>query len=76
MTTYKLCLLPGDGIGPEIIAEGVKVLDAVEILSHELAHVAVGADHEHDEVWEAAFDAIFKEYNRIGDEMFDKEGEK
>ena len=28
-TTYKICLLPGDGIGPEIIAEGVKVLDAV-----------------------------------------------
>ena len=29
MTTYNICLLPGDGIGPEIIAEGVKVLDAV-----------------------------------------------
>ncbi len=29
MTAYKICLLPGDGIGPEIIAEGVKVLDAV-----------------------------------------------
>ena len=29
MTTFKICLLPGDGIGPEIIAEGVKVLDAV-----------------------------------------------
>ncbi|WP_165062385.1 MULTISPECIES: 3-isopropylmalate dehydrogenase [unclassified Adlercreutzia] len=29
MTSYKICLLPGDGIGPEIIAEGVKVLDAV-----------------------------------------------
>lgn len=27
--TYRICLLPGDGIGPEIIAEGVKVLDAV-----------------------------------------------
>ena len=27
--TYNICLLPGDGIGPEIIAEGVKVLDAV-----------------------------------------------
>ncbi len=26
---YKICLLPGDGIGPEIIAEGVKVLDAL-----------------------------------------------
>lgn len=29
MTSYKICLLPGDGIGPEIIAEGVKVLDAI-----------------------------------------------
>ena len=28
-TTYKICLLPGDGIGPEIIAEAVKLLDAV-----------------------------------------------
>ena len=26
---YNICLLPGDGIGPEIIAEGCKVLDAV-----------------------------------------------
>lgn len=29
MSAYKICLLPGDGIGPEIIAEGVKVLNAV-----------------------------------------------
>lgn len=29
MTEYSICLLPGDGIGPEIIAEGTKVLDAV-----------------------------------------------
>ena len=27
--TYKICSLPGDGIGPEIIAEGKKVLEAV-----------------------------------------------
>lgn len=27
---YKIALLPGDGIGPEIIAEAVKVLKAVE----------------------------------------------
>lgn len=25
--TYKICLLPGDGIGPEIVAEAVKVLE-------------------------------------------------
>lgn len=30
MTTYKIALLPGDGVGPEIIAEGVKVLKAIE----------------------------------------------
>jgi len=28
-TTYRICLLPGDGIGPEITAEAVKVLDAI-----------------------------------------------
>lgn len=27
--SYRICLLPGDGIGSEIIAEGVKVLDAI-----------------------------------------------
>ncbi len=28
MTQYKIPVLPGDGIGPEIIAEGMKVIDA------------------------------------------------
>ncbi len=27
--SYRICLLPGDGIGPEIMAEAVKVLDAI-----------------------------------------------
>ncbi|NTU70937.1 MAG: 3-isopropylmalate dehydrogenase [Coriobacteriia bacterium] len=27
--TYRICLLPGDGIGPEITAEAVKVLGAI-----------------------------------------------
>jgi len=29
MTTYRICLLPGDGIGPEITAEAVKVLGVI-----------------------------------------------
>ena len=29
MTTYRICLLPGDGIGPEITAEAVKVLGII-----------------------------------------------
>jgi len=29
MTTYRICLLPGDGIGPEIMAEAAKVLGVI-----------------------------------------------
>lgn len=28
-TTYSIAVIPGDGIGPEVVAEAVKVLDAV-----------------------------------------------
>ncbi|MBS7655701.1 isocitrate/isopropylmalate dehydrogenase family protein [Candidatus Bathyarchaeota archaeon] len=28
MVTYKISVIPGDGIGPEVIAEGIKVIDA------------------------------------------------
>ncbi len=30
MTTYKIALLPGDGIGEETCIEAVKVLDKIE----------------------------------------------
>jgi len=30
MKTYKIAVLPGDGTGPEVVAEGVKVLQALE----------------------------------------------
>ena len=32
MKTYRIALIPADGIGPEVITEGVKVLDAVAAL--------------------------------------------
>ena len=48
------------------------IMDAMEILAHELAHCAVGVENGHNEVWAKAFDDIFDEYNRIGDEMFDR----
>lgn len=47
------------------------ICDMAEIFAHELAHVAVGFENDHNKVWEKAFDDIFNEYNRIGDEMFD-----
>ena len=37
----KIALLPGDGIGPEIVAEAVKVLKALE-LPFEMETAAVG----------------------------------
>lgn len=29
MKTYRMAAIPGDGIGPEVIREGIRVLDAV-----------------------------------------------
>ena len=48
MTRHTVSVIPGDGIGPEVIAEGIKVLDATsETMSFELDWVKYpfGADH-------------------------------
>jgi 3-isopropylmalate dehydrogenase len=29
MKSFNLAVIPGDGIGPEVVGEGLKVLDAV-----------------------------------------------
>lgn len=42
----------------------------VETFAHELAHVAMGPEHDHDEVWDKAFEDIKQEYDRLGIEMF------
>lgn len=54
MNRYKIALLDGDGIGPEIMAEAVKILDLVATrndIEFELVHGAFGAsayfDHGH-----------------------------
>ena len=36
MKNLKIALIPGDGIGPEVVAEGVKVLKTIEELDHKL----------------------------------------
>ena len=51
------------------ISATLSVMNAVEVLAHELAHVAAGPDAEHGKEWEDAFDAIFEEYERLGLEM-------
>lgn len=37
MKNINIALIPGDGIGPEVVAEGVKVLKAIEELDKELS---------------------------------------
>ncbi|MDO4492264.1 MAG: tartrate dehydrogenase [Clostridia bacterium] len=37
MNTYKIAVIPGDGIGPEVIREGVKVLNAVAAMDGSFA---------------------------------------
>ena len=48
MKTYRIALLPGDGIGPEVVAEGVKVLSAaaaaLDGVSFEFEEFAAGAE--------------------------------
>ncbi|MFO0946921.1 MAG: 3-isopropylmalate dehydrogenase [Planctomycetota bacterium] len=47
MTNYKIAVLGGDGTGPEVAAEGLKVLSAVaklEGFSYELEHLDWGGD--------------------------------
>jgi 3-isopropylmalate dehydrogenase len=46
MSTYKIALLDGDGIGPEIMAEAVKILKLVEERNDvifDLVHTPFGA---------------------------------
>jgi len=44
MKTYQICLLPGDGIGPEVIAEAARLLSALPIeLKFEYGDIGFGA---------------------------------
>ena len=57
------------------VSSQLEVGNAVEILAHELAHVAVGSEAEHGEKWQEAFDNIFQEYNWIAKQMFGEDEE-
>ena len=49
-TTFKLGVIPGDGIGPEVVAEGLKVLDVISAkhgLTFERTEYELGAKYWH-----------------------------
>jgi len=50
MAAYKLAVIPGDGIGPEVVVEGLKVLDVVAAkhgLTFEKTEYELGAKYWH-----------------------------
>lgn len=62
---------PEDGSPPVVEVSGeIPIAAGVEVLAHELAHVAAPEDQTHGEAWQTAFDRIFDEYNRIAQELF------
>ena len=52
MKSVKIAVLPGDGIGPEIVAEAVKVVDKVA------AKFDYTIEYSHGVVGAAAIDAV------------------
>ena len=52
MTEYNLAVIPGDGVGPEVVAEGTKILNALVRgkgeLSFRYSEFPWGSDHYHE----------------------------
>jgi hypothetical protein len=46
------------------ISGNLPIIENIEILAHELSHVIVGIENEHNEAWENVFNEIFVEYSR------------
>ncbi len=78
---YKIAVLPGDGIGPEIIAEAVKVLDAIAVkYNHRFlyrygliggAAMRQGLDPYPEETHQVCTEADAILFGAIGDPLYD-----
>lgn len=63
---YGQTFWPDDGRRTIVqVAVGIPFEAVIEVLGHELAHVAAGKDAGHGPIWEDAFNRIHTEYNRI-----------
>jgi 3-isopropylmalate dehydrogenase len=66
-STFRIALLPGDGIGPDVVAEAVKVLQAVAPSALEYTELSVGANEflrSGDPLPETTFERL-KEFDAI-----------
>lgn len=64
---YKIAVIPGDGTGPEVVAEGLKVLKAVSEkfgFNYQLFHYDLGGEH-YLKTGEILPDSILEEFKRM-----------
>lgn len=59
-------LFPDDGSMPIIsIDVEIPVSAAIEIIAHELSHIAAGIDADHGPEWEKEFEKIFQRWDEM-----------
>lgn len=67
MKTYRIAIVPGDGIGPEVMKEGVKVLKAVserEGYKVELTYYDIGGER-YLRTGETLPDSVLEEFHKV-----------
>ncbi len=65
--SYKIAVIPGDGTGPEVIAEGLKVVKAVagtESLKYDLVHYDLGGER-YKKTGEILPDSVLEELKKF-----------
>jgi len=65
--TYKIAVMPGDGTGPEVVREGLKVLKAVaaaESISFDLIHYDLGGER-YQKTGEILPDSVLAELRKV-----------
>lgn len=71
MKTYKIAVIPGDGIGPEVLSEGIKVLEKVAELDgsfkFEFTHFPWGCEYylEHGKMMDDDGMDILKQFDAV-----------
>ncbi len=65
--SYKIAVIPGDGTGPEVIAEGLKVVKAVaaaESIKYDLTHYDLGGER-YKKTGEILPDSVLEELKKF-----------
>ena len=64
---YKIAVIPGDGTGPEVVNEGLKVLKAVAVsqsISFDLVHYDLGGER-YKKTGEVLPDSVLAELRKM-----------